>query len=323
MRMPLNPTGPIAVTGATIADPAQPIDYAAVRTGGVEAVYFRVAEGCGPSAPALPDGAAQAANAGLSVGCFHVMNAETPAQARAQARRFLDSFRGLPWQLRPALRIGNLDALQPDAANALALEFLLTVEYASGVVPLLCLPAERAGLLWSASVADRFPLWVIDERPDGPNVFASPWEGWTGWQYANAPVAGISGPVPLSRFTQGIFAETENACPEPPSDSKLICVTTVYGDTLSGIAALFGTTPEAIARINAIADPNRLFPGTRLFLRVPLSTPVAPCGVYTVRQGDTLSGIAARLGVGVDDLIARNQIANPSLIVPGQALSLP
>jgi N-acetylmuramoyl-L-alanine amidase len=44
---------------------------------------------------------------------------------------------------------------------------------------------------------------------------------------------------------------------------------------------------------------------------------------YTVRVGDTLSGIAARHGVSVQALIGANSIANPNLIRAGQTLKIP
>ena len=112
------------------------------------------------------------------------------------------------------------------------------------------------------------------------------------------------------------FISFDGAPPEP--DTKLICVTAAYGDTLSGIAALFGTTAADIARINAIENPDLIFPGRRLLLRVSAAVPVAACESYTVRRGDTLSGIAARLGLTLPELID----ANPQLISPGQVLNL-
>ena len=322
--MPMNSIGPVALLGATLTDLTQPIDYAAARKAGVQAVYFRASAGCEPPSPALAVNAAQARGAELPVGYFHIMNARTAPEARTQARRFLDAVRPLPGQLRPALQFENISGLTIEQANALALEFLMTVEYASGIVPVMYTSAESASLLWSRAIAERYPLWIIESGAGAPRAASSPWNGWVGWQYTDtAAVAGIPGPVRLSRFTRDIEAEAEDACVSPaPPDSKLICVTTVYGDTLSGIVALFGTTVEDIARINRISDPNRIFPGARLYLRVPLSTPVSPCEDYVVRRGDTLSDIADRLGIGLDALIARNQIANPSLIYPGQVLML-
>jgi rare lipoprotein A len=43
-------------------------------------------------------------------------------------------------------------------------------------------------------------------------------------------------------------------------------------------------------------------------------------GVYVVQSGDTLSGIAAELGIMVEDLAAANGVANPDLIYAGQTL---
>ena len=43
-------------------------------------------------------------------------------------------------------------------------------------------------------------------------------------------------------------------------------------------------------------------------------------GTYVVQSGDTLSGIAAKLGTMAEDLAAVNGIANPDLIYPGQTL---
>ncbi|MEZ4658729.1 MAG: LysM domain-containing protein [Caldilineaceae bacterium] len=46
-------------------------------------------------------------------------------------------------------------------------------------------------------------------------------------------------------------------------------------------------------------------------------------GSYTVVAGDSLSAIAGRFGVTVDELAALNNIANPALIEVGQVLLIP
>lgn len=45
-----------------------------------------------------------------------------------------------------------------------------------------------------------------------------------------------------------------------------------------------------------------------------------PSGMYIVKSGDTLSGIATDFGTTVEDIMEVNKISDPTLIQPGQAL---
>jgi len=90
------------------------------------------------------------------------------------------------------------------------------------------------------------------------------------------------------------------------------------GDTLSGIAARYGTTVAALASANSLSNPNLIFPGQLLIL--PAGS--AASGTYTVRAGDTLSGIAARFGTTVAHLVALNRLANPNVLSVGEVLRI-
>jgi LysM repeat protein len=90
------------------------------------------------------------------------------------------------------------------------------------------------------------------------------------------------------------------------------------GDTLTDIAEIFGTSVEAIARLNGIEDPDLIFAGQTLCV------PVGPnVHVYVVQEGDTLGEIAQRFGTTVDALVEANNIEDPDLIFPGQRLRIP
>ncbi|KRL73803.1 endolysin [Ligilactobacillus saerimneri DSM 16049] len=91
-----------------------------------------------------------------------------------------------------------------------------------------------------------------------------------------------------------------------------------YGDTLSGIASRYGTTWQNLQRLNGLNNPNWIYPGQRLRVTGNASAK----RTYTVRYGDTLSGIAYRYGVNVYTLAHNNGIRNINLIYPGQKLSL-
>jgi len=114
------------------------------------------------------------------------------------------------------------------------------------------------------------------------------------------------------------------------------------GDTLSGIAARFGTTVNALVTTNGIANPNMIGVGTRLVLpsgsSVPAGTPtVTATGsaansaagsatarvVHVVQPGDSLLAIAIRYGRSADAIAGANGITNRHLIRIGQELVIP
>ena len=105
-------------------------------------------------------------------------------------------------------------------------------------------------------------------------------------------------------------------------------ITVQWGDTLSGIAALCGTTIAAIQAANPglgwwVYAGQVLCIPTGGYASAPVSYPTYG-GTYVVQWGDTLGKIAARMGVSVSAILAVNpQIWNPSLIYAGQVINLP
>lgn len=104
------------------------------------------------------------------------------------------------------------------------------------------------------------------------------------------------------------------------------------GDTATGIAQRKGVTLDALLRANQLDRSSVIYVGQEL--TIPGGTVAAtaaasaapPPGnggtVYTVRSGDTLSGIATRHGVTVAQLRAVNALSG-DLIRVGQALVIP
>lgn len=92
------------------------------------------------------------------------------------------------------------------------------------------------------------------------------------------------------------------------------------GDTLSGIASKYGTTYQELARINNIANPNVIYPGQVIKINGGTAEKI-----YTIKSGDTLSGIANKYGTTWQKLYEKNKsvIGNdPNLINPGQVLKI-
>jgi len=121
------------------------------------------------------------------------------------------------------------------------------------------------------------------------------------------------------------------------------------GDTLRTIATSCGSTITAIAALNGIVNIDLIFVGQVLKMPgvvvvvnnggssggnnnpPPASTPVptnntgnGKCpAIYTIQRGDTLGIIANKCGVTASAILASNTLPNPSLIYPGQKLSIP
>lgn len=96
------------------------------------------------------------------------------------------------------------------------------------------------------------------------------------------------------------------------------------GETLSGIAAQYGLTMEALASDNDIENPNLIYSGQ--VLRVGPGEPaVAPPATrfHTVAEGEFLSTIARDYGVTLGEMLETNHIPDPNLIYAGHVLEVP
>ena len=97
------------------------------------------------------------------------------------------------------------------------------------------------------------------------------------------------------------------------------------GETLSEIADRHGVSLNRLMQANGISNPNLVVAGQSL--RLPGSSAASAGssrgGSVTVQPGDTLSDIADRQGVSLNQLMQANGITNPNMVVAGQKLVLP
>ncbi|HEU4619569.1 MAG TPA: LysM peptidoglycan-binding domain-containing protein, partial [Gammaproteobacteria bacterium] len=132
------------------------------------------------------------------------------------------------------------------------------------------------------------------------------------------------------------------------------------GETLSQIAAQYRVSLASLIRVNGLRSGNFIREGQVLALPIPGGTAppalaaasgpvladaglddgasiadaddggasdgraaVTADGRYIVRRGDSLDSIARTFGIGIDDLLAANDLRNKNLIIAGQTLRLP
>lgn len=89
------------------------------------------------------------------------------------------------------------------------------------------------------------------------------------------------------------------------------------GDSWWSIANRHGMSMYTLASRNGRTIYSMLHPGDKLTIS---GQTAAATRTYTVRRGDTLSGIASRLGTSVSSLASRNHISNINWIYIGQRL---
>jgi LysM repeat protein len=130
------------------------------------------------------------------------------------------------------------------------------------------------------------------------------------------------------------------AAPAAPSAGSAYTVKS--GDTLGAIAARHGVRLSEVFGWNGLNMGSIIYPGQQINIGggaaapapsapapaapapvAPAATPAPAPGSYTIKSGDTLSGIAARNGVKLADVLSANQLTMSSIIYPGQKLALP
>lgn len=314
----LQPVGNVLFRGLTINEFTAAYNLELAVSQGIGAAVLRATAGSNYTDLFFPVAVQRVQKAGMRLGFYHYLIAETEAEAREQAKFFASVISGYEYQLRPAMLFEVFGELNRTQVNRIALAFLSETERLTGVTPVVYTDLEMANNLWQREIAAEYPLWLMDESGKTNPDADSPWTGWVGWQYGRTSNPDcLVGSIPLSRFTGGMLA-TE----APSTGRKLICLTVAPGDTLSGIARLFGTTVDEIVKLNRIANPNRIYPGQQLYLWAAETVPYPCCDVYTVKRGDTLSSIGDRFGVEWRRLASINEIADPNRIYPGQRLKL-
>ena len=96
------------------------------------------------------------------------------------------------------------------------------------------------------------------------------------------------------------------------------------GDPITSGEDVIVVTSSSDPSLNRVAESNAL-PASASSLPIyrPSALKLNNDGTYTIRSGDTLNTIAAKLGVDVNELAELNGIANPRYIIVGQILEIP
>jgi LysM repeat protein len=136
-----------------------------------------------------------------------------------------------------------------------------------------------------------------------------------------------------------VSAAQRTALTEPGTLSVASTAPSTYkvegGDTVSSIAGRFGLSTASVLALNGLGWKSVIYPGQTLKLTsstaaAPVVAPaaVAPAASssgssYTIATGDTVSSIATRFGVSIEDILSANGLSWSSVIYAGRTLTIP
>ena len=286
----------------------------------------------------------QALSLGKKLGIYHFANNSdnTPEQ---EADWFINNTKGYIGKAIPVLDWE--DNVKSDVAWAL--KWLQLVEKAYGCKPLIYMSESTVNSYdWSSVSNANYGLWVAkyrDKSADynydmslaGKSPSVNYWKFYALWQWTDVGrLNGYSGNLDCDIFYGDANAwdkyignetptlEENNTTPvvTPPQNSSTVAYTVKSGDTLSEIAKEYGTTINAIASLNNISNPDLIYVGQYLLIPTTSNANVSTSTTYTVKNGDTLSGIANRFGTTYQKLAEINGISDPNKIFAGQVIKI-
>lgn len=319
------PSGGRQYRGIDISEFQGEIDFEEVRRSGIEAVYIRVGAG-DYTDEYFAENYERAKAAGLKIGFYHYVTARSVDEGRRQARFFASLAAGREPDMRLAMDFEYFGSLSVSQINAISEAYLDELTALTRREAVIYSDLSNARNIFSRALAEKYPLWAAQYGADEPSANGK-WREWVGFQYTDeGRVGGIYGNVDRNIFTEGIFLSDSGRIDGEKrttvrARTRTLTVCVRAGDTLWAIAREYGTTVEAIARENRIADPNRIFAGERL--RITLPARGSGEEIYTVRRGDTPISIAGKFGVTLSALEDRNGLERGETIYAGDKLSIP
>lgn len=211
--------------------------------------------------------------------------------------------------------------------------YLPTQEFLDGQMVNTIQPFQAYGSIYEACVAQA-------ELLRSSSYYSGVWRentssyldatAWLQGRYATDPNYGaklnsLISELGLSAYDQGETAVSANSGGAQSSNGTY---KVQEGDTLSAIAAQYGTSVDALVAANSLENANDIHVGEVLQLTASSVTSQtstsSSAGTYTIQSGDSLYSIATQYGTTVSAIMSANNIYDVSTILQvGQNLQIP
>lgn len=307
-----------------------------VTTSGAQIVVAKATEGVGYVNSDCDRVVQDALSAGQGVGVYHF--AHTENDARREAQYFIDNTRG--YVGKGIVPILDWEPSAPWNTDW-ALTWLQTVEAAWGTKPIIYMNQSTENSYdWSAVVSGNYGLWiaaytlgytpVYGFNPPSVQPTLYHWPFAVAWQYTSTGhVNNWGGALDLSvvygdlntwhAYAGSGQAATSTPSPAPapqPSAPNTTCDTNCVVIQSGQYVSMFWSDWWNVSVPSG--NPSIVYPGDKICHNVGSNTATAS-RTYIVQSGDTLSGIAAWLGVSMYNITGYSS-GNMNLIYPGETL---
>ena len=287
-------------------------------------VIAKATQGTGYVSPDCARQVEQARQVGKRFGVYHYVSG---GNAVAEANYFVDNCanwvgKGLfciDWESNENSAWGNEGYLE---------QLVAQVKARTGIPPLIYTSASRYAQVAAVANRQNCGLWIAQYANMNPTGYQStPWnEGAYACvirQYSSTGrLPGYGGNLDLNKFygdgatfdkyvTGG--GNASNVPPSQPADP----LAGRSDDDLAN-AVIRGEFGDGDARKQKL---GARYDAVQALVNQKLAAPVSPGRTYTVQPGDTLSSIAAKLGVAQSQISGFHS-GNPNLIYPGEVLSV-
>ena len=311
----------MVLNGIDISNWQQGIDLSKVPC---DFVIAKATQGTGYVSPDCARQIEQARQTGKRFGVYHYVSG---GNAVAEANYFVDNCanwigKGLfciDWESNENSAWGNEGYLE---------QVIAQVKARTGIPPIIYVQASRYAQVAAVANRQNCGLWIAQYANMNPTGYQSiPWnEGAYACvirQYSSTGrLPGYGGNLDLNKFygdgatydkyvTGG--GNTSNVAPSQPSDP----LAGRSDDDLAN-AVIRGEFGDGDARKQKL---GARYAAVQALVNRKLAKPASSGRTYTVRPGDTLSGIAAKLGVAQSQITGFHS-GNPNLIYPGEVLAI-
>ena len=317
----------MSIHGIDVSQHQGSIDWRKVKASGIQFAMLRAGYGASTVDGEFERNARGCMEAGIPFGVYWFSYAYTPEMARREAEKCISVIREYKVQY-PVCYDFEYDSVRYARQNGVRLveAFCGRVEEL-GYFAMYYSNLDYLERMFAPELRRKYALWYA-------RYASAPGETGIGmWQYRdNGRVDGIRGNVDMDiaykDFARVISEEGLNHLKRPestpdsatPEPNDVIRYVVKKGDTLSAIAKQHGVTLQRLISYNHITDPDWIYPGE--VIDIPHGENVSAMRFYTVKPGDTLSGIAKKHQTTVKKLQQLNKIKDPDRIYPGQIIQI-